>query len=446
MNLSDKLKHNFSSEPWFKPEKNILLAVSGGEDSMALLHICSKLNLTFSVAHYCFGLRPEENKQEINLISETCKKLKIPCFIHNIAEHHLLQLKEGNLQEKARDLRYNWFKELKNQFGFDYLFTAHHANDQAETLLFNLSRGTGIKGLGGMKLMNDWHIRPLLFIPKSEISTFVQQENITFCSDSSNQTLNYSRNKLRQQVVKPFQNAFPNAIAAMGSTAELMQETEQLLSALVDDFFLKHGQKLCDHYIIQTAALLDFKESKSLLFQFIKKLGFNLVQTENILEAIFLKRENAMVENHSFEIIYSRAHLYIMPKSSIEESIDIATLNQVYSFNGQTIRFSVEPNHAQINLKDGIIYLDADKIKLPLQLRLVRAGDSFKPFGSKGTKLVSDIINEKKLNPIQKKSVFILLNHNDIVAALPICPADGVRVKAQTQIVLAIQYQKAGLE
>lgn len=443
MNLLDKLNHYFLEEPWFKLESKILLAVSGGEDSMVLFDVCLRLKLKFSVAHFCYGLRPEENKTEVQFIEKTCQKNNIPLFIQHISQEDLEDLQAGGVQEKARTLRYNWFKTLKDEFHFDYLFTAHHANDQAETILFNLSRGTGLKGLGGIKQVNGWHIRPLLQTSKNEISTFAAQQNIQFCEDSSNAKSDYSRNKIRHEVLKPLQTAFPHAIANIRQTAKILQETQDLLEVLVEDFILNNCTKDRDTLIIPTQVLLKFKQAKNLLYAILSPREFNLVQTENIFTAIANKHEMATIESPDWQVIYSRDSLYVLPQIEFKSSIEVTELNQSYHFNHQIICFQVEPKTAVINLKDGAIYLDADKIKLPLQLRLALPGDKFKPFGSKGSKLVSDSINQKKLSPIAKREVFVLTQSNEIISLLPLFPSQHFAVSKATQNILKITYKKS---
>jgi tRNA(Ile)-lysidine synthase len=443
MNLLDKLNHYFLEDPWFKPESKILLAVSGGQDSMVLFEVCLHLKLNFSVAHYCYGLRPEENKTEVQFIEKTCQINNIPLFIQHVSQKDLEDLHAGGIQEKARTLRYNWFKTLKNEYQFDYLFTAHHANDQAETILFNLSRGTGLKGLGGIKLVNGWHIRPLLQASKGELSTYAEQHNIQFCEDSSNAKLEYSRNKIRHEVLKPLQNAFPNAVANISQTAKILQETQALLDAFVDDFISTLCKKDQEALIIPAEALLNFNEAKGLLFAILNRFNFNLVQTENILTAIANKHEMAAIASSEWEVIYSRNSLYVLPQIEFTSSMDITTLNQNYHFNQQIICFQVEPKTEVTNLKDGAIYLDADKIKLPIQLRLAAPGDKFKPFGSKGSKLVSDSINQKKLSPIAKREVFVLTQSNEIIALLPLFPSQNFAVSKATQNILKITYKKS---
>ncbi len=443
MNLLDKQKQYFLNEPWFKPESKILLAVSGGEDSMVLFDLCLDLKLNFAVAHFCYGLRPEENKIEVQLIQNICAMNKIPAFIQNISEQDLEDLQAGGVQEKARTLRYNWFKTLKNEYQFDYLFTAHHANDQAETILFNLSRGTGLKGLGGIKQVNGWHIRPLLQASKNEISAYAAQQNIQFCEDSSNAKSDYSRNKIRHEVLKPLQKAFPHAIANICQTAKILQETQDLLETLVEDFILNHCTKNRDTLIIPTQVLLQFKQAKNLLYAILSPWEFNLVQTENILTAIANKHEMATIASPDWQVIYSRDSLYVLPQIEFTSSIEVTALNQSYHFNHQIICFQVEPKTDELNLKDGAIYLDADKIKLPMLLRLAAPGDKFKPFRSKGTKLVSDSINQMKLNPIDKREVFVLYHSNEIIALLPLFPSQNFAVSKATQNILKITYKKS---
>lgn len=442
MNLSNILYHNFEADPWFKPKKKILLALSGGIDSMVLFDICVQLKLNFTAAYLNYGLRPEENKNEVELIQSTCKKHQINYYIKEISNEEISSLQAGNLQEKARNIRYQWFEELRKEHQFDYLFTAHHAQDQAETILFNLSRGTGLNGLTGIHLANDWHIRPLLFTLKHIIEEYANINQITYCKDSSNDSLKYTRNKIRHQIIPPLQLVFPEAIAQISKTAIRLQETEALLNELVQQFVNNHCQQEDSKLIIPTNLLLAFKQHTSLLYHIIKLFGFNWVQTENIIEAILKKHEGAEIVNENIQMVFSRNHLYLFKKLKPNKPLTLKQLEGSFIFQEQEILMRLHAKKDITNLKDGSLYLDAAKVNLPLTLRSVEQGDKFKPYGLNGTKLVSDYIQEKKLNPIQKSQLMVLVSNEEIIAIPPFSMHHKFAINEATTQVLKITHKK----
>jgi tRNA(Ile)-lysidine synthase len=442
MNLSNILYHNFEADPWFKPKKKILLALSGGIDSMVLFDICVQLKLNFTAAYLNYGLRPEENKNEVELIQSTCKKHQINYYIKEISNEEISSLQVGNLQEKARNIRYQWFEELRKEHQFEYLFTAHHAQDQAETILFKLSRGTSLNGLTGMHLANDWHIRPLLFTLKHIIEEYANTNQITFCKDSSNDSLKYTRNKIRHQLIPPLELVFPQAIAQISKTAIRLQDTEALLNELVHQFVKNHCQQEDSNLIIPTHLLLEFKQHTLMLYHIIKPFGFNWVQTENIIEGILNMHEGAEIMNENYQIVFSRNYLYIFKKLKPKNPLTLKQLEGNFIFHEQEILMSLHAKKDITNLKDGSLYLDAAKLNLPLTLRNIKQGDKFKPYGLNGTKLVSDYIQEKKLNPIQKSQLMVLVANEEIIAIPPFTMHHKFAVNEETTQILKITHKK----
>jgi tRNA(Ile)-lysidine synthase len=438
MNLSNILYPNFEVDPWFNPKKKILLALSGGQDSMVLFDICVQLKLNFTAAYVNYGLRPDENKKEIELIQLSCQKHKITYLIKEVSAEDTYQLQAGNLQEKARIIRYQWFEQLRLEHSFDFLFTAHHAQDQAETIIFNLSRGTGLNGLGGMRLQNDWHIRPLLFTNKNQIERYASLNDIHYCQDSSNHSFKYTRNKIRHQLVQPLETIFPHAVDQIAKTAIRLQDTDALLNELVQHFIENNCQLVGNSIVIPTNLLLNFRQHSLMLYQIINKYGFNGVQTENIIQAIHQKHEGAFIATEQYQLVYSRQALYLFEKLPIEPPLNFNKFENNVVYHGVEIELSILHKKDIINLKDGSLYLDASKVTLPLTLRLIQQGDRIKPFGSKGSKLVSDYVQEKKLNPIQKSQLLALVSETEIAAILPLCIHQKLAVEEQTSQVLKI--------
>jgi tRNA(Ile)-lysidine synthase len=210
-------------------ESKILVAVSGGVDSVVLAHLCKEAHLNFSIAHCNFNLRGEESEQDENFVLELADALDVQVFIEGFETEAYAAEKRISIQMAARELRYNWFTELCETLQFDYIFTAHHANDNLETVLINFIRGTGLEGLTGMPDVNNCILRPLLPFTRSDIENYAKNENFDWREDSSNQSAKYFRNKVRLEVIPRLLELNPQLLESFGKTRSYLQQSSQLI-------------------------------------------------------------------------------------------------------------------------------------------------------------------------------------------------------------------------
>ena len=438
--MQQKFKTYNQKNDLFKQSDNILLAVSGGKDSMTMLHLFNACNLNFVVAHCNFNLRGAESDADEELVKSVCKKHKIT--FHSTRFNTKAYAKENGIsrQMAARELRYNWFEELSEENGYQYIATAHHKNDVAETMLINLAKGTGLSGLHGIKNKSGKVIRPLLDFSKEEIEVYVQKNNVAYREDKSNSDNKYTRNAIRLDVIPLLEKINPNAIESLVQTANYINEAEQIVEEKVEDEF-KYCTDFKDNKIY-----FDITKLKSLtalatqLYYFIKPYGFNAADVEDIMQS-FEEQSGKQFMSKTHIIVKDRDCLILQEiTENISDEITVNTLQELeqrlickatkYAAKGYKPRKS--PQYAN---------LDYDKIKFPLTIRNWKEGDSFQPFGMKGKKKLSDFFIDNKVDVITKNQTKILTQNDKIIWVVGFRIDDNFKITETTQNVLLINNQ-----
>ena len=403
--ISEKFRKNLNNIS-FPPNPKILVAVSGGVDSMALCDLFSKSNLNYSIAHCNFQLRGNDSDVDEKFVENYC--------IENQVEFHskkfnVMELKQsGNFstQMAARELRYNWFRELMNEYEFDFLATAHHLNDSLETFLINLSRGTGIEGLTGIGLQQNEIIRPLYNFSKKEILDYAEKKQIRWREDSSNAENNYVRNKIRNQIVPVLGEIHPEFLQNFSKTLELANENKALISQIIaekkkDLFELKNNA-----IHISIDELLKLKPLSSYLFYFFKPYGFHHPkETEKLMKS----GNNGEIRSKSHRLIKNREELILAASGAIEPSGEIIIGGEIVMENPLSLKISKskakDENAAEV--------LDEAKIKFPLKLRKPKTGDVFFPIGLNGSKKLSKFFKDEKYSKLDKENQWLLVDDED---------------------------------
>ncbi|MCF8427006.1 MAG: tRNA lysidine(34) synthetase TilS [Bacteroidia bacterium] len=440
MNLFKEFQEYVQKEFLFEPNDKLLLAVSGGVDSMVLLFLLKHFNYNFEVAHVNFQLRAEESDGDELFVKEYCQSHHIPFHVQHFQTDIYAKAAGIGIQEAARNLRYTWFKTLKENLNFNYVLTAHHANDQSETILFHLIRGAGVKGLRGILPKADYLRRPLLFALKANLSLFAKENAIPFRVDSSNLKDTYSRNYLRKQVIPKIIQMQPAFIETTSHTGKLMEATWH--------FYQEQIKLLRSEILVQTETtltinleLLTGKEfAPFLLFEFINNLGFNFEQCNLIIDSFTDKNTGAWYYSDTHAALVNRGQLLIQEIDHFTfEPIIISSfpfqLNSSYgTYDFEECAFTgFQPNK---------LWLDLDKIKFPIQIRSIEIGDRFKPLGLERHQKISDYFINKKINLIQKKSSLVIEFEKQILALLPWQISNDYKVDSSTKKFLCIDIKK----
>ncbi len=412
MNLLKEFQEHIEKEQLFLPQNKLLLAVSGGLDSMVLFTLLQLIKQPFEVAHVNFKLRGLESDEDANFIKEHCKLHHIPFHETQFNTQLYVQASGLGIQEAARKLRYQWFFQLMELHQFHFLLTAHHANDQAETVLFHLMRGAGVKGLAGMIEKKNKIIRPLLFATKQQLTNFATQNNLTFRQDSSNEKDTYSRNFIRHHILPKIAQIQPNFVEGIEHHSRLMQHTwhyyqEQMETVKKD--ILVQTEKDTLQISIPKISVLAFADM--VLFYIVQEFGFNHSQCLQLLQAAKEGSTGAQFYSDTHKILVNRDSILV---KILEKEIDIHTItnlpikltlgNMEYVFEQSNFtRF--EPN---------TWWLDLDTLQFPIVIRKVENGDKFIPLGLSHSQKVSDYFINKKIDRFTKDQSWVMLSNNKI--------------------------------
>jgi len=420
----DKLNSEYST-------KNFILAVSGGIDSMVLLDGFDKLNLNIEVAHFNFQLRGTESDFDEKLVKEICSKNNIP-FNKNSANTTAYAKEKGlSIQEAARELRYNWFFDLLNKKNAHYIVTGHHADDSIETFFINLLRGSGIKGLCGIKNTQQI-IRPLLPVSRLDIERYAKNNNICFRNDTSNESLKYKRNFIRKKIIPEFNKELEaSSSSILKSISHLAQANEYLEKKLLED-----AEK-----ITSTNGSTTFIATKQLienivLYSVLSKYGFNKSQVKSIQADTLATGKKHYSSTH--ELLVDRDQLVIQPLTAqLPVVFEIPALGD-YNIPLPISLSIINKPHSLRTEKNKVI-IDADTIKFPLRIRKWEKGDSFVPFGMKGKKKLSDFFIDEKFSQFEKKDSWLLTSNNEVVWIINHRLDDRYKVSSNTINVLQIE-------
>jgi tRNA(Ile)-lysidine synthase len=382
----------------------ILLAVSGGIDSMVMLHLAAYTNHSVAVAHCNFGLRGASSDADEQFVRDAAQAYQLPFF--SVRFDTLLYSKEWKkgTQETARILRYNWFETLCNEHQFDYVATAHHANDSAETMLYNLAKGSGIRGLAGIPPINGRIIRPLLFSSRSDITHYATTYRIAYRTDESNTTDKYARNYIRHQIVPHLQKINPALEKTLLHTAQHLSEAQVLLCEVTQQML--ETARISEHPLkIKTELLLEHRAAATILYEWLRPYQFERSICTQLLEGIRQGRTGSVYLSPTHRALVNRGVLELATRTP--DTIPTRLIPEEGLAPYCTIRYvDIVPTS---DIPKNRAYLDADAIQFPLVLRGWQQGDYFYPNGMGGQrKKLSDLFNDCKLSVFDKERVRVL--------------------------------------
>lgn len=422
-------------------DAGFILAVSGGADSISMLHAFKYLNLKILVLHCNFSLRGKESDMDEQFVKRFCDNYGIAHSVKKFDTTGYAREKGISIEMAARELRYTWFREMKQKKELDYIVVAHHADDVAETILINLCRGTGIKGLTGIKPVNGDILRPLLDCPRSDILKYIEDHRLGYRTDSTNNSLDYVRNKIRHQIIPIFKEINPSFLDTMSENCNTLKETEQIylygIGQLQEEILDCEG----DEILIHIARTLASPAPYTLLYETLKPFGFNKTQIRDIFNAHsatpgkqFIAGNNILVKGRSYWRLYD--------DSKREQTTLTVDTPGIYQIGDSIYQFTVTPRTDDFSIpKDAAIAnLDADKIKFPLQIRNWQAGDYFCPIGMKRSKKkVSDYFTDRKFSLKQKKECLLMLSEDKIVWIIGERLDDRFKITSFTKNILQIR-------
>jgi len=412
MSLSDTVCKFIEKEKLFATNDKLLLGVSGGIDSMVMLHLLHSAGYEVQVAHVNYKLRQEASDLDEQMVRSYCSEHEIPCHIHVVSTEEQDQLEKDNLQAVARNIRYRHFEQVKEVQSLDFICTAHHMEDRAETFFLNALRGSGLRGLASIKSMSNLTRRPLLLISKKEIVNYASKHRVTYRDDLSNQSNKYNRNYIRHQILSPLKERWPTAITSICNSATLLQDSNELLSYLIaqsKDRWLTQSENTLK--IGPISAIRTIPGATTLLYELMKPYRVSADMISRIIDNEI--SSGSTVESRAHEIIVDRDYILI-ELASVEVSSYSMDQSGTYEILQETQLHLIKCQKADYNSDQLDQYVDAQKVIFPLSLRTWKEGDRIQPLGMDGkSKLVSDILTNAKVDVLSKRKVWILSDAND---------------------------------
>ncbi len=393
----------------------LLCAVSGGIDSMVMLSLLNEMNYECVVAHCNFRLRGDESDGDEQFVREMCEKMYIPCFVNTFDTHKFADETGLSIQMAARKLRYDWFYELAEKENCSYIALAHNSDDQVETAILNFARGTGIRGVSGMKPLAGKLFRPLIEVSRADIVQISTEDNIPFHNDSTNATTKYARNKVRHLVIPLLEEINVAAKENILKSVSYFAETERIMNDYVrrakevamsnDNAFLR----------IDVAKIMQTAAPSTVLFEMLIGEGVpKPLASESVclLEA----QTGRKCEMDGVEIVRNREYIEVQ-KSVGENDESVVTVNAIGELKkyGFEISFAYCDDDFVFDKNPQVAYIDVKKLKFPLTLRKWNFGDKFMPLGMKGMRKLSDFFKDEKLSQAEKSNVRILESDGKIV-------------------------------
>jgi tRNA(Ile)-lysidine synthase len=393
----------------FIPVEHLLLTVSGGIDSVVLAELCHQAGLKFGIAHCNFQLRGKESESDEKFVQELARKYGVTFHTQRFETEAFAQQSGFSIQMAARELRYEWFEKIRQKHGYDYILTAHHQDDLLETILLNLTRGTGLAGLHGILPKKGFLVRPLLFATRDRIFQFLQQMRLTWREDSSNQTNDYLRNRLRHEVIPILQEMNPKVAAAVSELADRVRATEEIVAGSMRLAAQEAVHEENGSLWISYEKLEQLSAPLERLSYWLANYHFTYYQTKGIWKS---RKGQAGKQffSPSHTLITDRNHWIITPTGKRQASPRLITseTGEIRYPNG-LLKWETMDKIEKIDTDPNVIYLDADELTFPITLRLWQKGDRFCPLGMQGKqKKISDFLIDSKVPRNVKERVYIL--------------------------------------
>lgn len=434
--MLEKFKIHIAQNFPFLKNKKLFLAVSGGLDSMVLLHLFQQLQYDIAVLHCNFQLRGIESFQDQIFVQEYSIKNSIPFFYTQFDTETFAKDYKFSIQVAARELRYSWFYEQLEEQNYNFILTAHHADDNLETFLINLSRATGLDGLIGIPEQNDKIIRPLLVFNRLDIENYANENQIKWREDSSNASDKYVRNKIRHQLVPILKEIHPNFLASFQKTQQYLQEANEMVDDAASILFSQVVEEKGDAFYFNVKKLGKLPNYKSYLYHWLKDFGFSAWEDiYNLVDG----QSGKQVFSNEFRLLKDRKYL-ILSSLIQEDTIDEYFIEKNQSEVKIPLKLAI-CKVSDISLASNtIIFVDEDLLVFPLVLRKWKTGDYFQPFGMNGKeKKISKLFKDEKLSLLDKENTWLLCSNNQIVWVTGIRQDERYRIEKTTTNILKIQ-------
>lgn len=440
-----KFKEFIVRHQLFEKDDEILLAVSGGIDSVVMMDLFHKSNIKYAVAHCNFKLRMFESDDDELFVRQLAHKYGVDVFVNWCNTDDYAKKNKQSIQEAARELRYTWFDQVCEHNSFSKIAVAHHKDDNIETFFINLARGAGLKGLKGIPLRRNNIVRPLMFATREEIEEYAKEHMLEFREDSSNQTDHYQRNKIRHHLVPKLSEISAGYLNSIEKSISHLADSDSLLSSVIDEK-IKHlfqresnGTKR-----VKISELIKLSPLCIWAFYLLNKFGFSRKMTDSICKALLESNHSGLkFKSPNYELLIDRDYILlreIIAKSK-SEPYNIPK-DKLYITKPVKINFEIHKNVSDFEFfnNKNIAYFDDDKLEYPLVIRKWQRGDRLIPFGMTGSKLVSDILIDNKVDSFSKDQVYVILSGDKIIWVVGYRSSHEFKVEKNSKNIMLMQF------
>lgn len=434
--ILEQVKRYIADKRLLNEGDRIIVGLSGGADSVALLDILISLGYKCVAAHCNFHLRGAESDRDAAFVKHFCDDRKIDLEVTDFDTSEYAKDNNLSIEMAARELRYKWFEEVSMSLGIDNIAIAHHRDDSVETVLLNLTRGTGIRGLTGIPARNGKIVRPMLGVSRYDILDYLRERELTFVVDSTNNEDIYTRNKLRLNVLPFLESINPSVKEAINRTSEHLS---QVANIYMD--YVEHAKKnIVDGKCIRIDELLKCVEPEAILFELLSPYGFNSSVIKQAFEAIgSISGKRFYADKY---MLVKDRNCFIVDVIQDNKDDDVFYIDEENTSVPYPISLSIEAieysSDFVIERDRNILYLDKHKLKYPLVLRRWKQGDWFIPFGMKGRKKLSDYFSDNKFSILDKENTWVLCSGNDIVWLVGHRSDNRYRITDKTKMIAKI--------
>jgi len=468
--MLERFLNNINSKKLFEPNQKVLLAVSGGIDSMVMLHLFEKSGFDYGIVHCNFQLRGDESDRDEEFVKKHVLIHGVPSFFKGFDTEEYAQINGISIEMAARDLRYEYFEKIRSENGYDYIATAHHSDDLIETFFLNLTRKTGIKGLTGIKDKSGRIIRPMMFASRADIEKYTAEQYVEFCEDSTNNEVIYQRNFLRNKILPLFSTLNPQFKKNLLASIENLKDAETVYSGYFDSEKQKVVKNAAEssfpdypagrdcaqgdsqterslslvsiknyHSCIDIQKLLNSSHPKLLLLEILSGFNFNPAVVDEVFQSLNTEPGKQFFSK-THRLIKDRQKLFITKLIETETRIFYIEADDVELFEPFDIKIEKLPGKDfKIRKEQNIACLDSDKLEFPLLMRKWQEGDYFQPLGMSGVKKLSDFFIDEKLPVHQKQNTWLLCSGEKIVWVMGHRIDNRFKINSNTRNILLLE-------
>lgn len=440
MDILKNFKQYVKDHNLFHQKDKLLLAVSGGVDSAVLCELCKQAGYDFVIAHCNFQLRETESERDEKFVKELSKKYNAELLLKRFDTEKYATDNKLSIQVAARELRYAWFQEIiqHSALNIQYILTAHHANDNIETMLMNFFKGTGINGLKAILPKQGKIARPLLFAGKEELISFAKEHKLEFVEDSSNASDKYTRNYFRNKLIPGIKEVFPKVEENLTNNLQRFREAEQLYQQAIDQHKKKLLEQKGNEIHIPVLKLLKAQPLHSIVYEIIKDYDFTAHQTDDCI-ALLKSETGKYIQSSSHRIIRNRAWIIISSnETTAADNILIEEESDIYFAEGKLEIKKLKTSNLKLQNSNQIAQLDAEKINFPLFLRKWKQGDYFYPLGMNKKKKLSRFFIDQKLSLTQKEKTWVIEMNKKIIWVIGMRIDERFKITDSTKDILQI--------